>query len=133
MLLWSRAREIETCTDDLDLDLDDDSNIIPRAAEYDRTGAYPWDIFKGLWELGLINLHIPKEVGGLGLGCVEGVVIAEELAYGCTGISTAVSANDLAEAPLILAANDAIKKKYLGRMTEEPLAAAVRHVVSCAR
>jgi acyl-CoA dehydrogenase len=53
------------------------------------------------------------------------VIIAEELAYGCTGISTAVSANDLAEAPLILAANDSIKKKFLGRMTEEPLAAAV--------
>jgi len=100
------------------------ANIIPKAAEYDRTGAYPWDIFKGLWELGLLNLHIPKEVGGMGLGCTEGVIIAEELAYGCTGISTAVSANDLAEAPLILAANDAIKKKFLGRMTEEPLAAA---------
>jgi hypothetical protein len=33
------------------------------------------------------------------------------------------TANGLAEAPLIAAASDAIKQKYLGRMTEEPLVA----------
>lgn len=52
---------------------------------------------------------------------MEGVVIAEELAYGCSGMSTAVEANTLAQMPLILAGNDATKKKYLGRMTEAPL------------
>jgi acyl-CoA dehydrogenase len=52
---------------------------------------------------------------------MEGVVIAEELAYGCSGMSTAVEANTLAQMPLILAANETIKKKYLGRMTEAPL------------
>lgn len=34
------------------------------------------------------------------------------------------TANGLAEAPLIVAASHEIKKKYLGRMTEEPLMAA---------
>lgn len=37
--------------------------IIPVAAEYDKTGAYPWDIFKKAHQLGLVNTHIPEELG----------------------------------------------------------------------
>ena len=98
--------------------------IVPAAAEYDRTMEFPRPLFNQAWELGLVNTHIPEEYGGLGLGCIEGVLIAEELCYGCTGISTALEANGLAEAPVIIAGTDAQKKKYLGRMTEEPLQAA---------
>ena len=68
-----------------------------------------------------MNAHIPVEYGGLGLHTVEACIINEELAYGCSGCSTAVEANTLAQMPLILAGNDFIKKKYLGRMTEAPL------------
>ena len=34
-------------------------------------------------------------------------MIGEELAYGCTGIMTAMEANGLAEAPVIIAGNEA--------------------------
>jgi acyl-CoA dehydrogenase len=37
--------------------------IIPKAAEYDRTMEYPWDVIKKAWALGLINIHIPKDYG----------------------------------------------------------------------
>jgi len=99
-------------------------HIMPVAAQLDRTGEYPHEIFKKAWELGLVNTHIPKEYGGLSLSCMDSALITEELAYGCTGIQTAIEANGLAEAPLILAASDAQKKKYLGRMVDEPLKAA---------
>lgn len=39
-------------------------------------------------------------------------------------MQTAIEANGLAEAPVIVAGSHEIKQKYLGRMTEEPLAAA---------
>lgn len=68
-----------------------------------------------------MNGHIPEKYGGLGLNVLDCAILGEELAYGCTGIQTAAEANGLAQAPVILAANDAQKKKYLGRMTEEPL------------
>lgn len=97
---------------------------MPKAAQYDKSMEYPHDIFRKAWELGLVNTHVPQEYGGLGLHCADGVVITEELAYACTGMSTAMEANALAEAPLIIAGNDAQKKKYLGRMTEAPLQAA---------
>ena len=58
--------------------------MIPVAAEYDRTMEFPRPVFDKAWELGLVNTHIPEEYGGLGLGCLEGCLIGEELAYGCT-------------------------------------------------
>ncbi|KAI9164375.1 hypothetical protein H9P43_008214 [Blastocladiella emersonii ATCC 22665] len=97
--------------------------IIPKAAHHDRTGEFPKEIIKKAWELGLVNIHIPEAYGGLGLGVFDGALISEELAFGCTGVQTAIEANGLAQAPVILAGNDAQKKKYLGRMTEEPLMA----------
>ena len=52
------------------------------------------------------------------------MLIGEELAYGCTGIMTAMEANGLAAAPVILAGTHEQKKEYLGRLTAEPLQAA---------
>lgn len=109
--------------------------IVPVAAEYDRTmvsdagatrteqEAYPWPILKKAHKVGLLNTHIPEEYGGPGLGLLDCALISESLAYGCSGIQTAMEANGLAEAPLIVAASDETKRKYLGRMTEEPLMA----------
>ncbi|ORY34223.1 acyl-CoA dehydrogenase/oxidase [Naematelia encephala] len=99
-------------------------SIIPVAAEYDRTMAYPWPVLKEAHQLGLMNTHIPEEYGGPGLGLMECALISEALAFGCSGIQTAMEANGLAEAPLIVAASHHIKQKYLGRMTEAPLMAA---------
>lgn len=98
--------------------------IIPKAAELDRTMEYPHEIFEKAWELGLVNNHISTEYGGLGLSCLDNVIIQEELAYGCTGVMTAIEANSLAEMPVIVAGNDEQKREYLGRMTNEPLKAA---------
>ena len=101
-----------------------EDEIIPIAAHHDRTGEYPTELIRKAWELGLVNTHVPQKYGGLGLGVFDASLVSEELAYGCSGIQTAIEANGLAEAPLIVAANDFQMKKYLGRMTEEPLMAA---------
>jgi len=93
-------------------------------AQHDHSGEFPLETLKKAWELGLMNTHIPEDCGGLGLGVLEGVLLGEETAWGCTGISTAIEANTLAEAPVIVAGSEAQKKKYLGRMTEDFLFAA---------
>jgi acyl-CoA dehydrogenase len=98
--------------------------IIPVAGEHDRTGDYPWDLIKKAHEIGLLNAEVPAHCGGAELGSTEAVLIAEALSYGCTGVSTAMLANGLASMPLIIAASEAVQKKYLGRLTEEPLVAA---------
>jgi len=98
--------------------------MAPKAAHHDETGEFPREIAKKAWELGLMNTHVPPEYGGMGLGTLDGCIITEELAWGCTGIATAMEANALAAAPVIVAGNDEQKKEFLGRLTSEPLFAA---------
>ena len=97
--------------------------IIPIAAECDRDARFPIEVFKAGWELGLVNPTIPPEYGGSGLGEIENALIAEQLAYGCTGIQTSMLANTLALTPILLAGSEDQKKKYLGMLTAEPLLA----------
>ena len=98
--------------------------IRPISSHHDHSGEFPMEVLQEAWSQGLINTHIPEEYGGLGLGVLDGVILAEENAWGCTGISTIIEANTLAEAPVIVAGNEAQKQKYLGRMNEELLFAA---------
>ena len=95
------------------------NEIRPVAAHHDETMSYPWEVLRKAHELGLMNTHIPEEYGGMGLGAFAGAVISEELAWGCTGIGTAMEANGLALAPVLLGASDALKKKYVAPMTDE--------------
>ncbi|MFZ9886411.1 MAG: acyl-CoA dehydrogenase family protein [Myxococcota bacterium] len=87
--------------------------IRPQARHYDERGEFPVEIMAKAWELGLMNAHIPSEYGGLGLGTLDGVLLEEELGWGCTGVATAITANTLAQVPVIVAGNEAQKKKYL--------------------
>jgi acyl-CoA dehydrogenase len=98
--------------------------MIPKAEHHDRTGEFPHEIIKKAWELGLMNTHVPAEYGGLGLSVLDGCIITEEIAYGCTGIATAMEANSLASAPVMVAGNDEQKKQFLGLLTSEPKYAA---------
>jgi len=98
--------------------------ILPKAAHFDKTGEYPWDIVKKSWELGFLNPHIPVDCGGTDTSLFDACMVGEEIAYGCTGVATAILANSLGQAPLIIAGNQDQKKKYLGRCVEEPITCA---------
>ncbi|XP_050425492.1 probable medium-chain specific acyl-CoA dehydrogenase, mitochondrial [Adelges cooleyi] len=98
--------------------------IIPVAAEHDRTGEYPWEIIKKAHAVGLLNGHVPEHCGGLHMSVTDGCLVAEELAYGCTGVMTALEASGLGQMPVILSGNEEQQKKYLGRLIDEPLVAA---------
>lgn len=93
------------------------------AAKYDKSGEFPWDIVKKAWSLGLMNGHIPQELGGLGLDILTSALITEELAYACTGCMLGIEGSMLGQTPLYMAGNAEQKKKYFGRLLEEPLVA----------
>src|SRR5437588_2147893 len=98
--------------------------IIPVAQRLDEHGTFPSDICKEGWELGLMNAEIPTEYGGLGLSCLDHVLMMEEINYGCAGIGTTLAGNNLACMPLILAGTEEQKKKFLTQLTEAPVFAA---------
>jgi acyl-CoA dehydrogenase len=97
--------------------------IIPVAAEADRESRFPMNVFKDAWEIGLVNTCCPAEYGGAGMGEVENALLTEELAYGCTGIQTSITANVLALTPIRLGGTEEQKKKYFGMLTSEPVMA----------
>merc|ERR1711876_145466 len=98
--------------------------MMPKAAQYDQTMEYPYEFFEKAWELGLVNCHIAEDLGGMGLGCVDSCIIAEEMAYACTGMETAIEANSLGSMPLLVGGSDELKREYLGRLLEAPIQAA---------
>lgn len=92
--------------------------IAPKAAHHDETGEFPTDILKKAWETGLMNHQIPASLGGAGLSVVDGCILTEEMAAGCTGVSTAMEANMLAAAPVLVGGNDDQKERFLRPMTQ---------------
>jgi acyl-CoA dehydrogenase len=97
--------------------------IRPVAWEYDKDGTWPQEIIEKAWDVGLMNSHIPEEYGGGGAGYLDGCLIEEELAWGCSGIQTTLGCNGLATAPVIIGGSEEIKREYLGRLSEAPLLA----------
>ena len=93
--------------------------IMPRAEHYDRTEEWPWEIFHKAREVGLVNLNIPEEYGGMGATALEECVIAESMAYGCSGIQTALMLNQMATLPLLIAGSDQQKRRYLPWIVDE--------------
>jgi len=93
--------------------------ITPKAEHYDTSGEWPWPVFHKARAIGLVNLNVPEEYGGIGASVFEECLIGEEMAYGCSGIQTALMLNQLAMLPILIAGNDGQKKKYFPWLVEE--------------
>ena len=98
--------------------------ILPVAAHHDQTMEYPTEVLKKAHAAGLLTISLPESVGGMGLPMVDQMIIAEELAYGCTAIQTAMGANDLALGPLLVAATPEQLDRFAKPMVERPSMAA---------
>ena len=98
-----------------------EKEIRPKAAEYDERSTHPADIIEKAHEVGLMNPHVPEEYGGLGLSIFDGMLIGEELSWGCSGIAVSIVANMLGSAPIVLAGTDEQKRKWLPPLVESPL------------
>ncbi len=95
-----------------------ENTMRPVAHEYDKDGAWPEEVLKKAWELGLMNSHLEEQYGGPGASYLEGAIIEEEFGWGCSGIGTSIACNGLAMTPVVLGGTEAIKKEYLTRLGE---------------
>src|SRR3970282_2313003 len=98
-----------------------EKEIRPKAAEYDEHQTHPADLIAKAHELGLMNVHIPEEYGGPGLPGFEGMLVGEELCWGCSGIGVSITANTLGAAPVMIAGSDDPKRTWLPPLLDEPL------------
>jgi len=89
------------------------TEMAPHAAECDRLPRFPEEIYRKAYELGLMNLNVPAEYGGSGLGLFDQCLIVEELAYACGGMTTSTIANCLALEPILLDGSPEQKERFL--------------------
>jgi len=88
-------------------------HITPFASEFDRQNDFPRKLVQMAYGEGLMNLHVPKDVGGPGRTLLEETLVSEALGYGCAGCATSIMCNNLAFAPLMLAAKKEQLTKYV--------------------
>jgi alkylation response protein AidB-like acyl-CoA dehydrogenase len=91
--------------------------IIPHAPRWDEEERFPAEVIGPMAELGLLGMHVPEAYGGAGMKLHDYVVALEEVAYadGSVGLTMA-SHNSLCSGHILLAGNEAQKKKYLPRL-----------------
>ena len=83
----------------------------------------PPELLGKLAKVGLLDLVVPKENGGVGLDSVTLALLYEELAKGCAGVATVVAANALASYPVIIKGTDKQKAYYFDIIKQGKLAA----------
>jgi acyl-CoA dehydrogenase len=95
--------------------------IRPHEAEHDADMRHPADLIVHAHGVGLMNLNVPAEYGGPGLGAFDGLLVGEELYWGCSGIGTSITANGLGAGPVILFGSPEQKARWLPPLIEQPI------------
>ena len=102
------------------------NEIRPRAAEWDRDGVFPLELFRKAFDLGLMTGFIPETHGGQGLTMLDTCILEEEISWGCSGVATSMYANALALGPILLAGTVEQKRAFV-----QPFATEFRFASFC--
>ncbi len=86
-------------------------SFAPRAADIDRTEAYPWDNVEQLRDAGFMGMTIPTEYGGRGLGYLDVVVAIEQIASACATMGRITVEANMGAIGAIMAYGTEIQKK----------------------
>jgi len=90
-----------------------ENKIAPHAAESDANSAFPQASYDALVASDFHAPHIPEQYGGVGADALATCIVIEEIARVCTNSSMIPAVNKLGTTPLILAASEELKAKYL--------------------
>jgi alkylation response protein AidB-like acyl-CoA dehydrogenase len=88
----------------------------PIAREWDEKEDCPPELLAKAAALGLTSHAIPSEYGGGGVSAVTSSLIAEELSWGCAGLSAPIGATMFPVRPLLRAGTDEQRERWLTRL-----------------
>src|SRR5262245_18087956 len=89
------------------------SKIAPNAAHVDDAAEFPKASYDALKASDFHAPHIPEQYGGAGADALATVIVIEEVARACASTSLILAVNKLGSLPLLLAASDEVKQRYL--------------------
>jgi butyryl-CoA dehydrogenase len=90
--------------------------VLPVRAELDEKSEFPTEAMAAMAQADLFRVFIPEAYEGIGGGCMEICIVAEELSRVCAGVATTYSANALAAQPIVISGNEEQKRNYLSRI-----------------
>ena len=90
-----------------------EDKIAPHAAEVDETATFPQAAYDALVASDFHAPHIGEEYGGVGADALATCIVIEEVARVCASSSLIPAVNKLGTMPLILAASEELKARYL--------------------
>ena len=99
--------------------------LAPRAAEYDRSAAFPWENVRNINELGLNAMFIPEEYGGAPLSYACYLACVREISKACASTGIIWATNFHAIKPVIQYGSEDLKSRILPRMAQGALASLV--------
>lgn len=97
--------------------------ITPQVMALEKSHAFPWQILRKAWEIGILNLSIPESIRGFEVDVVSTALIIEALSYGDTGLSTSAMCNDLANCVIARHGTEEQKEAFLRPFVQWPLLA----------
>ena len=87
--------------------------VLPKRAEWDETGEFPWEAMKAFAVADLCGLYIVEEYGGMGQSVLNFCLATEEISRVCGGVGVTFAASALGSTPIILFGTEEQKKKYM--------------------
>ncbi len=87
--------------------------ITPVADVFDSSGEAPEQVYRAFFETGLLHGHIPRGYGGRGHSATATTVVAEELAFGCLAVASALVVGILPISILVRGGSEAQKERLL--------------------
>src|SRR5919199_964218 len=90
-----------------------EDKIAPHAAEVDEKAEFPRAAYEALVKSDFHAPHIPLQYGGVGADALATCIVIEEVARACASSSLIPAVNKLGTMPLLLAASEDVKKRYL--------------------
>lgn len=90
--------------------------IAPRAAEIDREGKFPYDIYQMFCENELMGVAFPEQYGGAGADFLTFCIGVEEIAVACLNSALIPGVHELASTPLMIAGTPGQKARYLPKL-----------------
>ncbi|MFY1638172.1 acyl-CoA dehydrogenase family protein [Solwaraspora sp. WMMB335] len=90
-----------------------DDKVAPHAATADETAEFPQASYDALRAADFHAPHIPTSYGGVGADALATAIVIEEIARACATSSLIPAGNKLGTMPLLLAAGENLKQRYL--------------------
>src|SRR3990167_7932271 len=90
--------------------------LVPRAAEIDRTHSFVWDGLKKLKEADVLGLAIPTEYEGMAMDTLSFVLAVEEIAKACGSTALSFVSHAICSYIILCAGNEGQKENHLSSM-----------------